>query len=176
MKVTRKASQLLYVVVRSRRGVRRARSQALFGQGGGHLVGQRGELRRVGHVDAARGGHGAELVRGVFQGDDLGAVVSAGLGCLAEVQFVALNLWRDERWRSDIRVPNRPRPGYFWFLRTNDSPALRNLLISCVMIRPQRFTQVYRGQNHQTVCTCGTVCMHATEIKTFTASTFITFL
>lgn len=97
MKVTRKASQLLYVVVWSRRGVRQARSQALFGQGGGHLVGQRGELRRVGHVDAARGGHGAELVGGVFQGDDLGAVVSAGLGCLTEVQFVALNLWRDRR-------------------------------------------------------------------------------
>lgn len=68
------------------------RSQALLGQRGGHLVGQRGQLRRVGHVDAAGGGHGAELLGGVFQGDDLGAVVSAGLGRLAEGQFVALNL------------------------------------------------------------------------------------
>lgn len=66
-------------------------SQALFGQRGGHLVGQRGQLRRVGHVDAARGGHSAELLGGVFQRDDLSAVVSAGPGCLTEVQFVALN-------------------------------------------------------------------------------------
>lgn len=56
------------------------RSQALFGQRGGHLVGQRGELRGVGHVDAAGGADGAELMGGVFQGDDLGAVVGAGLG------------------------------------------------------------------------------------------------
>lgn len=55
-------------------------SQALFGQRGRHLVGQCGELRRFGHVDAAGGGHGAELVGGVFQGDDLSAVVGAGLG------------------------------------------------------------------------------------------------
>lgn len=67
-------------------------SQALLGQGGGDLVGQRGQLRRVGHVDAAGGRHGAELVGGVFQRDDLGAVVGAGLGRLAEAQFVALNL------------------------------------------------------------------------------------
>lgn len=60
-------------------------SQALFGQRGGHLVSQCGELRRVGHVDAAGGGHGAELVGGVFQRDDLSAVVSAGLGHLTEV-------------------------------------------------------------------------------------------
>lgn len=66
-------------------------SQALFGQRGGHLVGQRGELRGVGYVEAAGGGHGAELVGGVFQGDDLSAVVSAGLGGLAEAQLVALN-------------------------------------------------------------------------------------
>lgn len=69
----------------------RARSQALFGQGGGDLVSQRGELRRVGHVDATRGGHGAQLVGGVFQRDDLGTVVGAGLGRLTEVQLVALN-------------------------------------------------------------------------------------
>ena len=75
------------------------RSQALFGQRGGHLVGQRGQLRRVGHVDAAGGGHGAELVGGVFQRDDLGAVVSAGLGCLTEAQLVALNLRSDQRRR-----------------------------------------------------------------------------
>jgi len=75
------------------------RSQALFGQRGGHLVGQRGQLRRVGHVDAAGGGHGAELVGGVFQRDDLGAVVSAGLGCLTEAQLVALNLRSDQRKR-----------------------------------------------------------------------------
>lgn len=80
-------------------------SQALLGQRGGHLVGQRGELRRVGHVDAAGGGHGAELVGGVFQRDDLSAVVSAGLGCLAEAQFVALNL------RSDTRVEVRHTGG-----------------------------------------------------------------
>lgn len=67
-------------------------SQALLGQGGGDLVGQRGQLRRVGHVDAAGGRHGAELMGGVFQRDDLGAVVGAGLGRLAEGQFVALNL------------------------------------------------------------------------------------
>lgn len=73
------------------------RSQALFGQGGGHLVGQRGELRRVGNIDAAGGGHGAELLGGVFQRDDLGTVVSAGLGGLTEVQLVALNLWSDQR-------------------------------------------------------------------------------
>lgn len=66
-------------------------SQALFGQRGGHLVCQCGELRRISHVDAAGGGHGAELVGGVFQRDDLSAVVSAGLGALAEAQFVALN-------------------------------------------------------------------------------------
>lgn len=66
-------------------------SQALLGQGGRHLVGQRGELRGVGHVDAAGGGHGAELVGRVFQRDNLGAVVSAGLCCLTEAQFVALN-------------------------------------------------------------------------------------
>lgn len=88
----RKASQLSYVVVWWRwRKWRRVHSQALFGQRGGHLVGQCGELRRVGHVDAAGGGHGAELVGGVFQRDDLSAVVSAGLGCLTEAQFVALN-------------------------------------------------------------------------------------
>lgn len=71
VKIMRKASQLLYVVVvwlkwRWRRE-RRVHSQALFGQRGGHLVGQRGELRRVGHVDAAGGGDGAELMGGVFQ-------------------------------------------------------------------------------------------------------------
>lgn len=70
VKIMRKASQLLYVVVwlrwRWRRG-RQVHSQALFGQRGGHLVSQCGELRRVGHVDAAGGGHGAELVGGVFQ-------------------------------------------------------------------------------------------------------------
>lgn len=73
-------------------GVGGGDSQALLGQGGGDLVGQRGQLRRVGHVDAARGRHGAELMGGVFQRDDLGAVVGAGLGRLAEGQFVALNL------------------------------------------------------------------------------------
>lgn len=81
---------------------RRVRSQALLGQRGGHLVSQRGELRRVGHVDAAGGGHGAELLVGVFQRDDLSAVVSAGPGCLAEAQFVALNLGSDHRWRSHM--------------------------------------------------------------------------
>lgn len=82
VKITRKASQLLYVVVRWRRegGARRVHSQALLSQRSRHLVGQRGQLRRVGHVDAAGGGHGAELAGGVFQRDDLGAVVSAGLG------------------------------------------------------------------------------------------------
>lgn len=55
-------------------------SQALLGKGGRHLVCQCGELRGVGHVDAAGGGHGAELVGRVFQRDNLGAVVSAGLG------------------------------------------------------------------------------------------------
>lgn len=70
------------------------RSQALFGQGGGHLVGQRGQLRRVGHVDAAGGRHGAQLVGGLVQGDDLGAVVGAGLGRLTEAQLVALDLRR----------------------------------------------------------------------------------
>lgn len=39
------------------------------------------------------------------------------------------------------QTSDQPWPGFFWFLRTNDSPALRNLLISCVMIRPQLFTQ-----------------------------------
>lgn len=34
-------------------------SQALFGERCRHLVGEGGELRRVGHVDAARGGDGA---------------------------------------------------------------------------------------------------------------------
>lgn len=68
------------------------RSQALFGQRGRDLVGQRGQLWRVGHVDAAGGRHGAELLGGVFQRDDLGAMVGAGLGRLAEAQFVALNL------------------------------------------------------------------------------------
>lgn len=90
----RKASQLLYVVVWLRWRWRwrwwGVHSQALFGQRGGHLVSQRAELRRVGHVDAAGGGHGAELVGGVFQRDDLSAVVSAGLGGLAEAQHVAL--------------------------------------------------------------------------------------
>lgn len=71
----------------------RARSQALFGQGGRDLVGQRGELRRVGHVDAAGGGHGAQLVGGVFQRDDLSSMVGAGLGRLTEAQLVAFNLW-----------------------------------------------------------------------------------
>lgn len=66
-------------------------SQALFGQRGGHLVGQRGQLWGFGHVDAAGGGHGAELVGGVFQRHNLSAVVSAGLGRLTEVQFVALD-------------------------------------------------------------------------------------
>lgn len=75
-------------------------SQALFGQRGGHLVGQCGELWGVGHVDAAGGGHGAELLGGFFQRDDLGAVVSAGLGRLTETQFVALNLQEGHRWRS----------------------------------------------------------------------------
>lgn len=64
----------------------------MFGQRGRDLVGQRGQLWRVGHVDAAGGRHGAELLGGAFQRDDLGAVVGAGLGRLAEGQFVALNL------------------------------------------------------------------------------------
>lgn len=93
----RKASRLLYVWRRWRRWRRGRRSQALLGQRGGHLVGQRGELRRVGHVDAAGGGHGAELVGGVFQRDDLGAVVGASLGRLTEGQFVALNLQAEHR-------------------------------------------------------------------------------
>lgn len=70
----------------------RAHSQALLGQRGGHLISQCGELRWVGHVDAARGGDGAELLGGVFQRDDLSTVVSAGLGRLTEGQLVALNL------------------------------------------------------------------------------------
>lgn len=81
---------------RVRRGWRPWPSQALLGQRGGHLVGQRGQLGGVGHVDAAGGRDGAQLLRGVFQRDDLGAVVSAGLGHLAEVQLVALNLSRWE--------------------------------------------------------------------------------
>lgn len=84
-------------------------SQALLGQGGGDLVGQRGQLRRVGHVDAAGGRHGAELMGGVFQRDDLGAVVGAGLGRLAEAQFVALNL----RVRSQEITLQRPLLGNF---------------------------------------------------------------
>lgn len=94
----RKALQLLYVVVWCRWSRKRggceagARSQALLGQRGGHLVGQRGELRGVGHVEAAGGRHGAELLGRVFQGDDLSAVVGACLGRLTEVQLVALNL------------------------------------------------------------------------------------
>lgn len=91
VKIMRKASQLLYVVVWWRKWRWRVHSQALFGQRGGHLVSKCGQLRRVGHVDAAGGGHGAELVGGVFQRHDLSAVVSAGLGCLTEAQFVALN-------------------------------------------------------------------------------------
>lgn len=67
------------------------RSQALFGQRGGHLVGQRGQLRGVGHVEAAGGRHGAELLRRLLQRDDLRAVVGARLGRLAEGQLVALN-------------------------------------------------------------------------------------
>lgn len=70
VKMMRKASQLLYVVVWLKCRWRRERwvhSQALFGQRGGHLVSQCGELRRVGHVDAAGGGNGAELMGGVFQ-------------------------------------------------------------------------------------------------------------
>ncbi|TNN31051.1 hypothetical protein EYF80_058797 [Liparis tanakae] len=67
-------------------------SQALLGQRGGHLVGQRGELRGVGHVEAAGGGHGAEGVGGVLQGHDLSAVVRTSLGGLTEAQLVALNL------------------------------------------------------------------------------------
>lgn len=87
-------------------GRRPRRSQALLGQGGGHLVGQRGQLGGVGHVDAARGRDGAQLLRGVFQRDDLGAVVSARLGHLAEVQLVALNLRRKgggvRSWRKGM--------------------------------------------------------------------------
>lgn len=79
------------VVWLSGAGGRGGRSQALFGQGGGHLVGQRGELRGVGNVEAAGGGHGAEGVGGVLQGDDLCAVVRARLGGLTEAQLVALN-------------------------------------------------------------------------------------
>lgn len=76
------------------RGAGGARSQALLGQRGGHLVGQRGQLRRVGHVDAAGGRHGAEMLRGLVQGHDLCAVVGARLGRLTEAQLVALNLHR----------------------------------------------------------------------------------
>lgn len=64
----------------------------MFGQRGRDLVSQRGQLWRVGHVDASGGRHGAELLGGVFQRDDLGAVVGAGPGRLSEGQFVALNL------------------------------------------------------------------------------------
>lgn len=81
------------------RGAGGARSQALLGQRGGHLVGQRGQLRGVGHVDAAGGRHGAEVLRGLVQGHDLGAVVGAGPGCLTEAQLVALNLQPDQRNR-----------------------------------------------------------------------------
>lgn len=83
-------------------------SQALLGQRGWDLVGQRGQLRGVGHVDAAGGRHGAELMGGVFQRDDLGAVVGAGLGRLTEGQFVALNLRRgsqDEVMGLDCSAP-----------------------------------------------------------------------
>lgn len=55
-------------------------SQALLGQRGGNLVGQRGELWRIRHIDTARGGHGAELLGRVFQGNNLCPMVSAGLG------------------------------------------------------------------------------------------------
>lgn len=81
-------------------------SQALLGQRGGDLVGQRGQLRGVGHVDAAGGRHGAELMGGVFQRDDLGAVVGAGLGRLTEGQFVALDLGTDHRSRlGEVTAP-----------------------------------------------------------------------
>lgn len=103
VKVTRKASRLPYMWWKRRRRRRReeeglrerrvdeGRSQALLSQGGGHLVGQRGQLGGVGDVEAAGGRDGAQLLRGVFQRDDLGAVVSAGLGRLTEAQLVALN-------------------------------------------------------------------------------------
>lgn len=102
VKVTRKASRIPYVWLRRRRrsSRRRRRSQALLSQGGGHLVGQSGQLRGVGHVDAARGRHSAQLLGGVFQRDDLSAVVGAGFGRLAEGQFVALNLWDGSRLLS----------------------------------------------------------------------------
>lgn len=70
------------------------RSQALLGQRGAHLVGQGGELRWVGHVDAARGGNSAEPLRRLIQRDDLRSVVSPRLRLLAEHQLVRLNLRR----------------------------------------------------------------------------------
>lgn len=68
-----------------------AGSQALLGQGGGHLVGQRAELRGLGDVEAPGGRHGAQLTRRILQGDDLRPVVGARLRRLTEVQFMGLN-------------------------------------------------------------------------------------
>lgn len=74
--------------------VGKRKSQALLGQGGGDLVGERGQLRRIRHVDAAGGGHVAEgtgraAVRGLA--DDLRSVVGASSGLLAEGELMRLD-------------------------------------------------------------------------------------
>lgn len=72
-------------------------SQALFGEGGGDLVGQCGQLRGIRHVYAARRGDVAETAGGGVPGwvgrlvHDLCSVVRLGFCVLPERQFVGLN-------------------------------------------------------------------------------------
>lgn len=76
------------------------RSQALFGQSFGDVLGQRGELRGLGEVEAAGGGqvafpeagggHGARAARGLHH--DVRPVVDSRLGLVPEQQPVALDL------------------------------------------------------------------------------------
>lgn len=77
-------------------------SQALFGQGSGHVVGQRGQLRRLQHVDASGRGHVAVPLRGgpAWQPErldhNLCPVIHACFGCVAEQQLMAFNLRKQE--------------------------------------------------------------------------------
>lgn len=123
-------------------------SQALLGQGGGHLVGQRGELRGVGHVDAAGGGHGAELVRRIFQRDDLGAVVSARLGRLTEAQFVALNLRETEEEVTWQQEDDRLQGAIWWTSKYLHKNYPEHLIIKQIIV-PKSESQIPRNKTQR---------------------------
>lgn len=81
-------------------GTELVQSQALFGEGCRHLVGQGIKRRSFVNVKASVGGSVAKATGGgVLLDDDLSTVVCPSFGVLSERQLVALDLFLPSSWR-----------------------------------------------------------------------------